>query len=201
MMTAMVLTGSPENALLQSAGSEMAEFHGLPCAAWALSDSAMLDGQVAYEKMMTFLAHTMSGVNLIWGTGNFEISKAICPESAVIDNEIIGCCKRFAEGIAVDDGEIAYDMIKETILDLNGNFLETEHTLENFRRQIRHSKLPNRQARRLWEEKGSFAIEEKAGITVDGILSQKPEFCLSGAQMDKLKDIENRYAERFCRRN
>jgi trimethylamine--corrinoid protein Co-methyltransferase len=197
MMTAMVLTGSPENALMQAAGAEMAEFHGLPCASWALSDSAMLDGQVSYEKMMTYMAHTISGVNIIWGAGNFEISKAICPESAVLDNEIIGCCKRFAEGIPVDDENLAYDVIKETVLDLNGSFLETEHTLENFRSQIRHSKLPNRQARRLWEDKGSLSIEERAGIIVDDILNQKPEYYLSGAQMEKLKHIENKYAERL----
>ena len=38
MMTTLVLTGSPENALLQAAGAEMAHYHGLPSASWALSD-------------------------------------------------------------------------------------------------------------------------------------------------------------------
>ena len=43
MMTTLVLTGSPENALLQAAGTEMAQYHGLPSASWALSDSSMLE--------------------------------------------------------------------------------------------------------------------------------------------------------------
>ena len=192
MMSANALTGSPENALLQAAGAEMAAYHNLPCASWALSDSAMLDAQASYEKMNTYMAHTVSGVNIVWGAGNLEASKTICPESAVIDNEIIGCCKRFAQGIQVDDEHIAYHVIKEASLD--GSFLESEHTLEYYRRQIRHSKLPNRQPRRLWDGKGSLSLEEKAGNIVNDILSKKPEQYLTGTQMDKLKQIENSYS-------
>ena len=197
MMTATVLTGSPENALLQAAGAEMAQYHNLPSASWALSDSSMLDGQASYEKMMTLNAHTMSGVNIIWGAGNFEISKAISPESAVIDNEMIGCCKQFNKGITVDEEQLAYDVIKDTVMNLNGSFLETDHTFENYREQIRHSRLPNRQARRLWEDKSSLSIEEKAESVVDNILKEKSESYLSGVQIDKLKKIEERYAERL----
>jgi len=194
MMNATVLTGSPENALMQSAGAEMASYHDLPCASWALTDSAMLDGQAAYEKMNTFLSHTAAKVNLIWGVGNLETSKAICPESAVIDDEIIGCCKRFAEGIPVDEKQLAYDVIKDTVF--HTSFLETEHTLENFREQIRHTPLPNRQARQLWACRGgSLSIEEKARGIVNGILSKKPERYLSGAQIEKLLKIERRHAE------
>ena len=197
MMTATVLTGSPENALLQSAGAEMAAYHNLPCASWALSDSAMLDGQASYEKMMTLTAHTMSGVNLIWGVGNLDFSKTISPEVAVIDNEIIGCCKRFAKGIPVDDEQLAFNVIKDTVLNLNGSFLETEHTLENYLDQIRHTRLPNRQVRHLWERNGSLSVEEKAEAVVNNILKEKSEAYLSGAQTEKLKHIEKRYAERL----
>ena len=192
MMSANALTGAPENALLQAAGAEMAAYHNLPCASWALSDSAMLDGQASYEKMNTYIAHTVSGVNIVWGAGNLEASKTICPESAVIDNEIIGCCKRFARGIQVDEEHLAYDIIKEAALD--SSFLESEHTLEHYREQIRHSKLPNRQPRRLWDGKGSLSMEEKAEKIVGDILSQKPEQYLTGAQMDKLMQIEKSYS-------
>ena len=197
MMTAAALTGAPENALLQSAGAEMAAYHNLPCASWALSDSAMLDGQAAYEKMMTLTAHTMSGVNMIWGVGNLEISKTISPESAVIDNEMIGCCERFRRGITTDDEQLAYDVIKSIVLNLNESFLETEHTLEHYRDQIRHSKLPNRQVRRIWERNGSLSVEEKAEIIVNDILKEKPDYYLSGTQIDELKQIETKYVRRL----
>lgn len=85
MMTTLVLTGSPENALLQGAGAEMAQYHGLPSASWALSDSVMLDSQASYEKLFTALIHTLSKVNMVWGMGNLETSKVISPEVAVIE--------------------------------------------------------------------------------------------------------------------
>ena len=193
MMSANALTGAPENALLQAAGAEMAAYHNLPCASWALSDSAMLDAQASYEKMNTYMAHTVSGVNIVWGAGNLEASKTICPESAVIDNEIIGCCKRFAKGIQVDDEHLAYDLIKEVAMD--GGFLQAEHTLEHYRRQIRHTKLPNRQARRLWEGEGALSMEEKAENIVNDILSKKCETYLSGTQMKKLRHIEDMHSK------
>ena len=192
MMSAMALTGSPENALLQAAGAEMAAYHNLPCASWALSDSPMLDAQASYEKMNTYMAHTVSNVNMVWGAGNLEASKTICPESAVIDNEIIGCCKRFAQRIKVNEEQLAFDLIKD--IAFNGSFLEAEHTLKHYREQIRHSVLPNRQARNLWEDKGSLSLEEKAEKIVNSILNEKPEHYLTGVQMDKLKRIERCYS-------
>ena len=191
MMNATVLTGSPENALLQAAGAEMAAYHGLPCAAWALSDSAMLDAQASYEKMSMLWAHAVSGVNIVWGVGNLETSKTICPEAAVIDNEIINCCERFAKGILIDEEHLAYDVIKETVF--FGSFLETEHTLNHFREQIRHTNFPNRQVRRLWEQSGALSMEEKAEGVVRSILNKKQEPYLSGAQMEKLAQIEKRF--------
>ena len=190
MLTATVLTGSPENALLQAAGAEMAAYHGLPCASWALSEALSLDSQASYEKMMTLLAHTLANVNLIWGVGNIETSKTISPEAAVIDNEMIGNCLRFAAGIKVDDDRLAFDIIKET--GFGGNFLETDHTMEHFREELRSSRLPNREHRIMWERKGSKTVDEKAADTVNGILSAKTDYYLTGAQMEKMEKIKNK---------
>ena len=195
MMTAIVLTGAPENALLQAAGAEMAEFHGLPSASWALSDAPMLDAQSAYEKMMTMYAHTLKNINMIWGIGNIETSKTISPEAAYIDNELIGNCRRFNKGIKVDEEHLAYNLIKE--LGFNGKYLETDHTFEYYRKEIRTSHLPNRYARNIWEEKGSKSIEEKAEEKVNEIINSKTEYYLSGAQMEKLLEIEKKRMEKI----
>ena len=113
MMTTLVLTGSPENALLQAAGAEMAQYHSLPSASWALSDSIMLDSQASYEKLFTALIHTLSKVNMVWGIGNLETSKTISPEAAVIDNELIGNCLRFSDRFKVDEEHLAFNVIKD----------------------------------------------------------------------------------------
>lgn len=195
MMTTLVLTGSPENALLQAAGAEMAQYHGLPSAAWALSDSAMLDSQASYEKLFTALMHTLSKVNMVWGVGNIETSKTISPEVAVIDNELAGNCLRFSAGIKVDEEHLAYDVIKAVAF--QGSFLDTDHTLVHFQEEIRYSHLPNRSNRFMWEKNGSQSIEEKAESVVSSILSKEPEFYLSGKQIRKLEVIEKKWMERL----
>lgn len=195
MMTTLVLTGSPENALLQSAGAEMAQFHGLPCASWALSDSVMLDAQASYEKMLTALFHTLSKVNMIWGIGNLETSKVISPEAAVIDHEIIGNCLRVSDRFMVDEEHLAFQVIKDVAF--QGSFLETSHTLEHYREEIRYTELPNRKNRLLWEKDGSLSLEEKAGEVVTSILNRKPEIYLSGSQIAKLESVEKKWMERM----
>lgn len=195
MLTTLVLTGSPENALLQAAGAEMAAYHGLPSASWALSDSSMLDSQASFEKMLTTFVHTLSKVSIVWGVGNIETSKTISPEIAVIDNEIIGNCKRFSDRFKVDTQHLAVDLIKEVAF--NGSFLESSHTLEHFREEIRYSELLNRSNRAMWEREGSFSIEERAGDYVDGILKKKPDYYLSGKQIEKLELIGKKWMKKL----
>jgi trimethylamine--corrinoid protein Co-methyltransferase len=196
MMTTLVLTGSPENALLQSAGAEMAQFHGFPSASWALSDSAMLDSQATAEKLLTAFTHTLSKVNMIWGMGNIETSKTISPEIAVIDNELIGNCKRFADRFIVDEEHLAFNLIKEEAF--NGSFLESAHTLEHFQEEIRYSDLLNRTNRNRWEKDGSVSIEEKAEQIVNGILGKDPDIYLTGSQISRLEIIEKKWIERLA---
>ncbi|MBK8880816.1 MAG: trimethylamine methyltransferase family protein [Bacteroidales bacterium] len=195
MMTTLVLTGSPENALLQAAGSEMAHFHGLPSASWALSDSAMLDSQASSEKMLTSLIHTLGKVNMVWGIGNIETSKTISPEIAVIDNELAGTCKRFSERFKVDEEHLAFDLIKE--IAFSSSFLESAHTLEHFQEEIRYSDLPNRSNRSRWENSGSYSIEEKAEKQVNDILSKTPDVYLTGNQISKLDALQKRWIDRL----
>ena len=195
MMTTLVLTGSPENALLQAAGAEMAQYHGLPSASWALSDSPMLDSQASTEKLLTALIHTLCKVNMIWGVGNIETSKSISPEIAVIDNELIGTCKRFSDRFTVDEEHLAFNLIKEVAF--KGSFLESAHTLEHFQEEIRYPDLPNRVNRSQWEKTGSFSLEEKAEKYVNDILSREPDIYLSGSQAGKLDTIEKKWMERL----
>ena len=195
MMTTLVLTGSPENALLQGAGAEMAQFHGLPSASWALSDSVMLDSQASSEKILTTLVHTLTKVNMVWGVGNIETSKTISPETALIDNELIGNCKRFADRFIVDDEHLALDLIKE--VSFAGSFLESAHTLEHFQEEIRYSSLLSRTNRAQWEKEGSLSIEERAVEAVNEILDKVPDIYLSGRQIAKLDAVQARWMERL----
>jgi trimethylamine--corrinoid protein Co-methyltransferase len=170
MSTAVALTGAPENALLQSAGADLARFHNLPSASWMSTESMIPDGQAAAEKMATGLAHAAWGVNIVWGAGNLESTLCMSAEMLVIDDELIGSIRRFVRGIPVSDETLALDLIRE--VGLHAEYLSTEHTLLHFQEEIRHSRLMVRTKRDAWEKRGSRALDERAAERVREILAQ-----------------------------
>jgi trimethylamine--corrinoid protein Co-methyltransferase len=194
MSTALALTGSPENALLQAAGAEVCRFLNLPSAAWASTESMLADGQAAFEKTMTAMAHAEAGVNIVWGMGNLESTLSMSPEMLVIDDELVGAIKHFAGGIPVDREHLALETIQT--VGLQGDFLSSEHTLAHYRRSIRFSKLITRSKRAVWDERGKKSLEEKAREQVEKILSRPAEEIVDADQERELDRIVGFYMER-----
>lgn len=188
MASAIALTGSPENALLQAAGAEMARFHRLPSASWMSTESMLPDAQAAFEKMITGLAHITAGVNLIWGAGNLESTLTMSPLSLIIDNEISGYIMRFGRGITVNDDTLALDVIKE--VGLSGDFMTTNHTIQHFRQELSRSELVTRTRRAIWEEHGAKSLEDVAQERLREILDSDPQVYLNADQEKELARIE-----------
>jgi trimethylamine--corrinoid protein Co-methyltransferase len=188
MASTIALTGSPENALLQAAGADLARFHGLPSAAWMSTESMSLDAQAAFEKMMMGFAHAAAGVNFIWGAGNLECTLAMSPETLVADDEIAGCFLRFARGIPVDDENLALGAIRE--VGLAGDFLTAEHTIRNYRQVLSRAQMATRGRRADWESKGAKTFEEKVQDRLHDILTAEPRDYLDHYQEAELKKIE-----------
>lgn len=188
MSAGLALTGAPENALLQAAGAEMAHFHGLPCASWMSTESMCADSQSAFEKMITGLAHASAGVNLIWGAGNLESTLAMSSEALVTDDEIAGYFLRFQMGIPVDEEGLAMADIQES--GKSGDFLNSPHTLQHFRKVLSRAPLAVRGRRGDWEAKGSRTFEESAEQRVRNILARDPKLYLDDHQRTELARIE-----------
>ena len=169
MKTLLTLTGAAENALLQSAGAQMAVFHGLPSAAWSLTDSCMTDAQAVAEKQGMLLSHLLSGVNFVWGAGNLETSRTISPVNLVIDDALAGWAARVGRGITVDAEHLALEVIQQA--GFEGRYLENEHTLDNYLEEIDYPALPNRHLRAAWQDKGSKSMEQEAAGRVTDILA------------------------------
>lgn len=187
MSTSIALTGAPENALLQSAGAELARFHELPSAAWMSTEAMVPDAQAAAEKTMTGLAHATHGVNIVWGAGNLESTMCMSAETLVIDDEIIGGIRRFLRGIPVADETLALDVILK--VGHGADFLSTDHTLRHFREEIRHTRLPTRGKRDVWERQGAHALDERAAARVQEILAAPPASHLAPEQARELARI------------
>lgn len=188
MASAIALTGAPENGLLQAAGADLAQYHGLPSASWMSTESMVADSQAAFEKMITGLAHAASGVNFMWGAGNLESTLAMSPEALVMDDEIAGYFLRFQRGIPVTEETLALDLIKE--VGAAGDFLTTDHTLQHYRRELSKAKLAVRNRRAAWEARGAKTFEEAVQERVREILGAEPKSYLDAQQEAELKRLE-----------
>ena len=193
MTTAMALTGAPENALLQAAGADLSRHFNLPSASWMSTEAMLVDGQAAFEKTLTGMAHTDNGVNIIWGIGNLEGTISMSAEMLVIDDEIVGALRHFKEGIVVNDENLALESIQE--VGLQGDFLSTDHTFDHFRETIRHTRLLTRSKRAVWEETGRRTLEEKAAEQVEAILATPCPELVEPEQSREIEKIVQRYLE------
>ena len=195
MKVAETLTGAPEGGLLGAAGSAIAHFHHLPSASWMSTESKVPDAQAAYEKTLLGLLHGLGGVNLIWGIGNLESTLSLCPEQAIMDNEIAAGILRASKKIETDQERMALSVIKE--MGQKGNYLQSEHTLRYFRDELRVTDFLSRERWAVWETAGRKESIEVAKDRVKVFLNASPPEHLSGAQKEKLERIEKRGLEKI----
>jgi len=193
MRAVETLTGSPEGGLLGAAGNALARFHGLPSASWMSTESKIADAQASYEKALLGLLHALGGVNLIWGIGNLDATLVLCPEQAVIDDEIAAGILRAWRGIQVDEAHMAVAVIKE--LAHHADYLRSEHTLNHYRGELLISKFLSRERHAVWEKAGSKSLTERAEERVQSLLKTPPPDHLTGSQREKLERIEKRWLE------
>ncbi len=195
MKTGEPTTGAPENGLLGAAGAELAKDLGLPSVAWTCSDSACVDSQSAFERSLVLLLMVLGGTNIIWGAGNLESTKAIAPEQAVIDNEIMGTIVRAQRGVDISEENFALKHIDE--MGTYAGYLPSDFTLKHFRKEIASFKLLNRHKRSTWEARGSKSLEEVARDEVARILKTPAAECIDPGTAEKVRLIEKKWLEKL----
>ena len=195
MLVAETLTGAPEGALLGAAASRIAHFHQLPSASWMSTEAKAPDAQAASEKTMLGLLHALGGVNLIWGIGNLESTLTLCPEQAVIDDEIAAGILRIWRGIRVDEEKMAVSTIKT--IGQKADYLGSDHTYRHFKDELRVTPLMSRERWAVWENEGKKELISRAAQRVDELLKNPPSDHLSGGQREKLARIEKKWLEKL----
>ncbi len=188
MREAIARTGGPENGLLGAVGAELARFHGLPGASWMSTESMIADEQAAWEKMTVGLMHAMAGVNIIWGIGQLESQRTLCPEMMVIDDEIAGIALRARRGVDTDDEALAFSVVAE--MGTDPDYLAHRHTLAHFRSELFEPELGFVGRREGWEAAGALTARERAERRVRDILAEPEEPRLTGDVERELLRIE-----------
>ena len=190
MKTAIAVTGGPENALFADLSATMGRFYGLPSASWVSTESVCPDGQASAEKMFGFASHWASGIDHIWGIGQLESEITFSPAQAVIDNELINYVARFRRGASVSQDSLAAGVTRA--VGIGGSFLDSEHTLGNFRDEFFMPELFFRKRRSDWLRAGRRELAARAEEIADNLASQPAETALSNDQLSELAKLTDR---------
>ncbi|RKX78744.1 MAG: trimethylamine methyltransferase [Spirochaetes bacterium] len=139
--------GAIERAMIHAAVSQMAQYFGLPLYSTAgTTDAQEVDIQSAYESAMSSLLVSLSGANYIHDiAGLMEADLTVSFEKMIVDNEILGMCRRVMKGIEVNDDTLAADLIIEK--GPGENYIAEEHTVKHMRDEFYTPRISIREKR------------------------------------------------------
>ena len=170
MRTTQVTYGSPEQNLGKLAVIQMAHRYRIPI--YGLGggvEGKMPDAEAAAEAAMEMLLNGLAGMTLSQSLGTLSFGMYGSQEMVVICDEIVNSIRRVLDGITVNDETLALDVIRE--VGYGGSFLQHDHTVRNFRREMYFPKLFKRQSIDEWFAAGAKMAHEVAHDRVVEILS------------------------------
>lgn len=190
MSTANLCLGAPEMSLMIAAYGDIARFYGLPTWGTAgCTDAKTLDQQAAIESTFSCFAQALGGINLIHDVGYLDMGMICSAEMLAMGDEVIGMVKRFLQGIEVNAETLAREVIER--VGPGGNFLQEEHTVRNFRKELWFPSLMARQRYDIWEAEGRKTMGKR--------IQEKVRHILETHKADPLPDSVIRELDRLKR--
>ena len=173
LRTGAMSGGSPEQAILSSACAQMGNHFDLPTGtACGMSDAKFPDFQGGSERAYTTTCAALSGANIVYeAAGMYASLLSTCPESLLIDNDVLGSALRITRGIEVNDSTLSFEVLKDVCLGQKGHYLGAEQTLEVMQTEYIYPEYGDRLSPNLWEEQGKPVLLDKAIAKKNEILS------------------------------
>jgi trimethylamine--corrinoid protein Co-methyltransferase len=163
--------GAMETAMLDAANAAVGRSLGLPTHGYlGATDAKAVDAQAGMESATTALVGALAGIDLISGAGMLDSLRCQSAEKLVIDAEAIANALRLVRGIALPEGSLGLDAIREA--GFAGRFLELPETRRRFREE-QHvpSAVVDRGSLRAWLDGGSHDMFARARSRVDALLA------------------------------
>lgn len=175
MKACMRAGGGPEHGLTGAALGELARYYSMPSIVGGFVSTAKTPGaQASYEKFTSGFPPVFSGCDMIAGIGLLDDCTTLQLEEIVIDAEIVKIVFRLAQGIEVNDGTLALDIIRK--VGPGGNFLAERHTLDYLRKEHFIPELTDRRSYEAWLKNGAKDLVKRAKEKVKMILEKhRPE--------------------------
>jgi trimethylamine--corrinoid protein Co-methyltransferase len=191
MRAALLSIGAPEMSLGLAAQAEVAQSFGLPT--WGLAggtDAKTLDAQAGIESAFSILAQGLAGLNLIHDVGYMDRGMVCSAEMLVLGDEVIGMTKRFLQGIEVSAETLARGIIEN--VGPGGHFLQDDHTLRHFRKEMWMPSLLTRQHYDVWQDEGGKDMAQRVNERVLELAESHAAAPLPDATVAALEELKKR---------
>ncbi len=153
--------GTPENALANIAGGQLARKYKLPYRSSACNSSNAVDAQATYETMMSLWGAVMGYGNLIFHTaGWLEGGLVASFEKLVIDCEMLQHMSKMMEPVKIDLTETGLEAMRE--VGPGGHFFGCAHTMERYRDAFYQPFISDWQNSEGWALAGSMDATARA---------------------------------------
>lgn len=172
MRTTVFSYGAPEMSLMVAALAQMAQYYTVPFFGTAgCSDAKFPDAQAAAEAAFSCLSSALSGANLVHDVGWLDHGSVASPAYMVLANEILDMVNQYMQGIPVNDGTLALDVIDK--VGPGGHYLEQQHTYTHFR-NVWYSNLFDRTIYDEWLAQGGKRFEERLREQTQEAMDHEP---------------------------
>ena len=172
LRTGSMSGGSPEQGLLSAACAQFGNHFDLPFGtACGMTDSKLPDFQAGAERASTVLAAALSGANIVYeSAGMYASLLGACPESLLLDNDLLGAALRVTRGIEVNEETLSFENIRTVCVDGPGHYLGTDQTLRVMQSDYIYPDYGDRDSPTVWADNGKPVMLEKAARRRDEIL-------------------------------
>lgn len=188
MRSGAYTSGAIECGMLHMAFAQIARFYNVPCGGYiGLTNSKLNDAQSGYETGMSGVAGILSGMDMFNIGGLIDALKTFDFAKAVIDDEVAQMLKRVKRGISFKDEDLAVDLIKQ--IGPGGSYIVAKHTINRMKTEAVMTKIADRDARTIWEKKGSTDTNTRALNKVRDIMTSNTAPLLSPEVDLKLREM------------
>ena len=150
--------------------TQMGKHYGLPvCINSGLTDSKSADARAGLEIGVTLAMGAAAGADIFGHMGIFGTDQTASLDILTLQNEVIGYTESVLRQFTVSDETLGFDVIRE--VGPGGSFIDQEHTVSNFRKELWFLKLLNRDYYEAWKESGAVRTEERCRQRKEEILA------------------------------
>lgn len=187
MRTGAPAFGTPENALANIAGGQLARYYRLPYRTSACNASNAADAQAVYETQAALWGAVMGHGNIIYhAAGWLEGGLVASFEKAMIDIEALQVMARILRPIQVSETEIGLSAIEE--VGPGGHFFGSEHTMERYKTAFYEPFLSDWQNHENWEQAGAKTATDRATEAWQRALQEFEPPPLDPARLEAIDD-------------